>query len=82
MTLSNSGLRRMRSLILSPPPTAILRGKERPRIASRDEGLEASKRHYQAVEDILDDLQRSNRRAKNYARTTQWHEKFAQENKN
>jgi len=77
--LSDEGLRRVMTLILTPTPgtspSRASAGASRPR-AGRT-GLPETVKYYRAVDRILKDLQRANRRAKNYQRTALWHENFA-----
>ncbi|MCH8173343.1 MAG: hypothetical protein IIA70_08575, partial [Proteobacteria bacterium] len=73
--LSDEGLRRVMTLILAPHPAVRTDVAKGPR--AEPTGIDESFRYYRAVNRIVDDLKRANRRAKNYQRTVTWHENFA-----
>ncbi len=88
MELSDSSLQRILSLVLPPPPsrqesqaTTTTTQADRPATTKRptrtSSPLDASKSYYAAVNRIIEDLQRANRRAKNYSNTATWHDNFA-----
>ncbi|MBX3443999.1 MAG: hypothetical protein KF774_16440 [Planctomyces sp.] len=83
--LSDEDLRRVMSLVTTPhpsahetpaPPAAEVQAPATsapgPRVS-----LEASRRYLKAVDQVITDLQRANRRAKEYLRTATWHDNFA-----
>ena len=77
--LSDEGLRRIMTMILTPTPgthqNSSAPATTRPRTVRI--GIPETVKYYRAVERILTDLERANRRAKNYLRTATWHENFA-----
>ncbi|MFG0335434.1 MAG: hypothetical protein ACF8TS_18910 [Maioricimonas sp. JB049] len=87
--LSDSGLRRIMSLVVSPhpqhqPAPVAATENETPAAASEREepaanrlDVEASLQYWNSVNRIINDLERANRRAKEYERTATWHENFA-----
>ena len=77
--LTGSGLRRVMSLLMSPTPEpppreVIVDRTTRGRIAPNED---QTARYFASVTDIIDDLQRLNRKAKDYLRTATWHDNFA-----
>lgn len=77
--LSDEGLRRVMTMILTPTPqtprTSAAATVKNPR--ARRVGIPETVKYYRAVDRIINDLQRANRRAKNYQRTAVWHDNFA-----
>lgn len=82
-SLSDEGLRRVLSLITTPPPPSAMGRAEptppspTPAQASSQPDAEASRRYYQAVNRIVEDLDKARSRSSNYTRTAQWHFNFA-----
>jgi hypothetical protein len=83
MPLSDESLRRVLSLITTPPPPSAP-GRQAPTPAAPTPALgaaqpdaAASRRYFNNVNRILDDLERARTRSSNYARTAQWHFTFA-----
>ncbi len=88
--LSDESLRRILSLVVTPstpspphPPEVAQLPPASPEPASRNietsehSASRASQRYFDAVNKMIDDLQRANRRANDYARTAGWHDSFA-----
>ncbi|MEW4529640.1 hypothetical protein [Maioricimonas sp. JC845] len=90
--LSDTGLRRIMSLIIAPHPqqqpaqvaaqtpaaTQPPAADAKPADATPDRINEgASLQYWNAVNQIITDLERANRRARDYERTATWHENFA-----
>ncbi|MFO1092674.1 MAG: hypothetical protein U0992_05070 [Planctomycetaceae bacterium] len=77
------GLRRVLSLITTPPPPSAMGRAEptppspTPAQASSQPDAEASRRYYQAVNRIVEDLDKARSRSSSYTRTAQWHFNFA-----
>lgn len=78
--LGGPTLRRVMSLLISPAPEAlpsegaIVDRTGRSRVKPTEE---QTARYFAAVTEIIDDLQRVNRKAKDYPRTATWHDNFA-----
>ena len=78
--LSGPTLRRVMSLLISPAPEAlpsegaITDRTERTRLEPTED---QTARYFAAVTEIIDDLQRVNRKAQDYLRTATWHDNFA-----
>lgn len=87
MPLSDESLRRILSLVTTPPTASDPAAREQlptpppvtetPSLADSRVDVNASLRYYRAVNQYIDDLNRAYRRAKNYGQTAQWHENFA-----
>jgi hypothetical protein len=82
MPISDESLRRILSLITTPPAPASPAVEPAPETPSPDEprrrvDVTASLRYFRAVNRNIDDLQRAYGRAREYTRTAQWHENFA-----
>lgn len=83
MTLSDESLRRVLSVITTPPPPTAPGRQEtapdEPAAASEDgqPDLIASRRYFNAVNRCINDLDRARGRGKSYSRTAQWHMNFA-----
>ena len=89
--LSEESLRRVMTLVIPPPParhvaeatteppatTEPTTTKPRPKSIPASTPREASRQYLLAVNGILDDLMRANKRAKTYSRTATWHDNFA-----
>lgn len=83
MTLSDESLRRVLSVITTPPPPSAP-GRQAPTPAAptptladaKPDGI-ASRRYFNNVNRILDDLDKARTKSSNYARTAQWHMNFA-----
>ncbi|MGD9856205.1 MAG: hypothetical protein AB7U20_14775 [Planctomycetaceae bacterium] len=84
-SLSDESLRRILSLIITPstphqiaasPPAESPRGT-RPPAGRSTSPPDATHKYVDTVNKMIDDLQRANRRAKDYARTAAWHDNFA-----
>lgn len=78
--LSAASLRRVMSLLISPAPveTTSPQNISDQSVRSRVEPTEdQTARYFAAVTGIVDDLQRVNRKAKDYLRTATWHDNFA-----
>ncbi len=83
-SLSDDSLRRILSLIVTPsspyhaPPKPVVEksNTESPPTQAVNSRV-ATQRYLKAVNGMIDDLQRANRRAKDYARTATWHDNFA-----
>jgi hypothetical protein len=85
MPLSDESLRRILSLVTTPPPASAGEPMAETPPAPMPEAssgsridLAASRRYFNAVNQNIDDLQRAYSRAKNYSRTAQWHVNFAE----
>jgi len=83
MPLSDESLRRVLSLITTPPPPSAP-GRQAPTptaptptLAVAQPEAVASRRYFNNVNRILDDLDRARARSSNYSRTAQWHFTFA-----
>jgi len=81
--LSEIGLRRIVSLVVTPNP-ATLSGGDAPAAAPVPQGeidakktKLASKRYFETIEQTLEDISRKNARANNYERTAVWHDAAA-----
>jgi hypothetical protein len=83
MPLSDESLRRVLSLITTPPPPsapgrqAPTPAAPAPTLAEAKPEAAASMRYFRNVNRILDDLEKARARSSNYARTAQWHFNFA-----
>lgn len=85
MTLSDESLRRVVSLVTAPSPPSRANDETIPStplpletvVPEPNDELLASRRYLQAVSQLIDDLARVNREAKDYARTATWHDNFA-----
>lgn len=82
MPLSDESLRRILSLITTPPPPTDPVPETPPTTPAPEQprtrvDMAASLRYFRAVNRNIDDLQRAYGRAKTYPRTAQWHENFA-----
>lgn len=78
-SLSDDSLRRILSLIVTPSTPYAIPPKtpvETPPKSPAD-AQAATKKYVAAVNEMVADLQKANRRAKDYARTAAWHETFA-----
>jgi hypothetical protein len=75
-TLDLEGLRRIISLIQSPH-TPLHETATQPRADMPD--VEASSHYFQAVNKLVDSLNRQNRNANDYLKTATWHENFARQ---
>lgn len=79
--LSDEAVRRVFSLLLAPSgstPPGQESAKASPSQPPRANAADASQEYFRAVDDAVNDLERANRRATDYARTAVWHENFAQ----
>jgi hypothetical protein len=74
---SESGVRRILSVVLSPTPegnsTAGSEGEKLPPSAG------ASRHYFQAIAAMIDDLERKNRSTRDYLKTATWHENYAKQ---
>lgn len=85
MPLSDESMRRILSLVTTPPPASSAESAAEtppqpmpePETGSRID-LAASRRYFRAVNGNIDDLQRAFGRAQSYGRTAQWHVNFAE----
>ena len=85
MPLSDESMRRILSLVTTPPPASTAESvaetppqpQPEPESGSRVD-LAASRRYFRGVNGNIDDLQRAHSRATNYSRTAQWHVNFAE----
>ena len=84
MPLSDESLRRVLSLLTAPSPhngqPVAAEPAEPETDAEEDESkvdVRASRRYFNSVNNIVDDLSRAYSRAKSYSRTAQWHINFA-----
>lgn len=78
--LSPTSLRRVMSLLISPAPTETASSQnvsDRTARSRVEPTEEQTARYFAAVTGIVDDLQRVNRKAKDYLRTATWHDNFA-----
>jgi len=78
--LSGPSLRRVMSLLISPAPaeTTLPNNVSNRDVRGRTEPTEEqTARYFASVTGIVDDLQRVNRKAKDYLRTATWHDNFA-----
>ncbi len=83
--LSDESLRRILSLVVTPSapdensPQTVPDDKTQPspRTAKLRTAADPDRRYFDAVNKMLDDLQKANRRAKDYERTAGWHDSFA-----
>lgn len=82
--LSEESLRRILSLVITPSaPHQIVKTPEqtrtnpRPSSGRRSTTADPTQKYLEAVNKMIDDLQRANRRAKDYERTAAWHDNFA-----
>jgi hypothetical protein len=77
--LGDEDLRRIMSLITSPHPSTSTTEDITQEVAEANPRIspEATSRYFLAVDQVLQDLQKANRRAKDYARTATWHDNFA-----
>ena len=83
--LSDEDLRRVMSLLLSPHPVDAPPTPPAPQVTATSPAPRPSPRvstdnnvkYFRAVDQILQDLTKANRNAKDYARTATWHENFA-----
>ncbi len=85
MPLSDESLRRVLSLVTTPPPASSAEPvaqtppEPMPEVSAGSRiDLAASRRYFKAVNGNIDDLQRAYSRAKSYGRTAQWHVNFAE----
>jgi len=76
-TLDVDGLRRVMSLIQSPHHATVADGGAPPRRTMPD--VDESSRYFQAVNKLVDSLNRQNRNANDYLKTATWHENFARQ---
>jgi len=75
--LSDEDLRRIMSLVTMPHPSAhVPESADAPTAAPRINSV-ASAKYFRSIDQILNDLQKANRRAKDYAKTASWHDNFA-----
>jgi len=85
MNLSDESLRRVMSLITSVSPSVRASDESVPSVPLAPEArpprvsveLTASKRYFRSVSQAIDDLERVNRKANDYAKTATWYENFA-----
>ena len=83
MSLSDESLRRVLSLITTPPPpNAAGRQAPQPPEPEKSPGGDgpdvlASRRYFNAVNRNIEDLERARTRGSSYSRTAQWHINFA-----
>ena len=83
--LSDSGLKRVLSLVTSPTPGGGQSSKSTPGTTSpttppapaADPELEASRKYYVAVNQLVDDLSNRSQRAKYPEKTAVWHDNYA-----
>ncbi|MEZ6053886.1 MAG: hypothetical protein R3C02_21255 [Planctomycetaceae bacterium] len=82
--LSDDSLRRILSLIVTPsspyhaPPKPVAEtSKTEPQPTPAADSRVATQKYVKAVNGMIDDLQRANRRAKDYFKTATWHDNFA-----
>lgn len=77
-TFSDDSLSRVMSMITTSPsysnPSGMVAKAGAP---ASPNGLEESRRYYQAIDKMLTDLERSGRRSNNASRTAMWHESYA-----
>ena len=85
MNLSDESMRRILSLVTTPPPASSGESVAETPPAPMPEtttgsrvDLAASRRYFRAVNGNIDDLQRAFGRAQSYGRTAQWHVNFAE----
>jgi hypothetical protein len=71
--LSTSGLRQILSLIQLPPPVPS-EGETPAKLTEEIHAL-ASQRYFRAIQTLLDDLKKHDRKARNYGDTALWHGK-------
>jgi hypothetical protein len=78
-TLSDESLRRVISLITTSPSPAMSPPTATTAPATTTSGVDpaATKKYFNMVDQFLRDLDKANRRAKDYAQTALWHENFA-----
>jgi hypothetical protein len=77
--LSDMDLRRVMSMVTSPHSTGLdsrPAGDQPPSPGPRI-SLEASRKYFKAIDQILADLRHANAKAKDYQRTATWHDNFA-----
>ena len=88
MDLSDSSLRRVLSLLISPSPSASSEAEATPMPPTPDTAVRpvpgktgpnaaASQTYFTAVYQSLADLEAMNRKAKDYAKTATWHDNYA-----
>jgi hypothetical protein len=65
------------SLIVLPRTAPVDEASEQPSETRTNKPAVASQKYFTALDRILKDLQKANRKATNYARTATWHENFA-----
>ncbi|MDB5385767.1 MAG: hypothetical protein JWM11_1413 [Planctomycetaceae bacterium] len=81
--LSDAGLRQVMSLILMPslpgqaPESTAANDSNTNAPGANQPSLPATRTYYAAVNQILDDLEKQNKKGVNYIRTAVWHENFA-----
>jgi hypothetical protein len=75
--LSDDALRRVLSLFTLPHPAETKDEVETPQTDRTSADSKASERYVKRITDVLDDLERMNRRAKDYSKTAAWHDNFA-----
>jgi hypothetical protein len=79
-TLSDESLRRIISLITTSPSPAMsmaTAAASPPETSATSADPAATKKYFNMVDQFLRDLDKANRRAKDYAQTALWHENFA-----
>ncbi|QDU38930.1 hypothetical protein Mal4_32620 [Maioricimonas rarisocia] len=88
--LTDTGLRRIMSMVVSPHPhhqpaqAAVATSDAPPAAPETPEptadrlNADASLQYWNSVNQIINDLERANRRAKDYQRTATWHDNFAE----
>ncbi len=75
--ISDGTLRRVMSMIVAPQATGTQRTAKPLRPDAPASPAQASQAYFQAVDGLVNDLERARRRSNDYIRTATWHDNFA-----
>lgn len=75
--ISDGTLRRVMSMIVAPPTPEPRQTAQSRRTVTPASPAEASLTYFQAVDGLVNDLERARRRASDYANTATWHDNYA-----